>query len=400
MSKNITLKTKLLGSFASMGVIVLVVALLGWNGSSKLNRHIKMLGNNSLPSVSGWKSVSQGLTAVSAAEQALLNPQLDYVSRKIQIQEINAAFQRIDRGFKQAKATRITKADKPLYSKFIQDWQKWQQNHEQFMKLNQEFERLGILNPSAVQIELLSQGKANSSELVAAKNASAALNKLYAQVVTKNLPSFLVANNSLQKLVELNEQIGEKAKKQAYTDATQNTFWLVIVVIVGPACAIALGVFLSNAIAQSINAMIRLVASSSTEISATLQQQESTIAQQASSVNQTATTIGELGASSQQSAEQAEASAAGAHQALTLADGGTVAVQQTLEGMSTLKEKVEAIAFAILRLSEQTNQIGGISGLVADLANQTNMLALNAAVEAARAGDHGKGFGVVASTLR
>ena len=68
--------------------------------------------------------------------------------------------------------------------------------------------------------------------------------------------------------------------------------------------------------------------------------------------------------------------------------------------MSTLKDKVEAIAQAIIRLSEQTNQISGISSLVGDLANQTNMLALNAAVEAARAGVHGKGFGVVASEIR
>lgn len=68
--------------------------------------------------------------------------------------------------------------------------------------------------------------------------------------------------------------------------------------------------------------------------------------------------------------------------------------------MSTLKDKVNALAEQILHLSEQTQQIGGISELVGNLANQTNMLALNAAIEAARAGEHGKGFGVVAGEIR
>ncbi len=85
---------------------------------------------------------------------------------------------------------------------------------------------------------------------------------------------------------------------------------------------------------------------------------------------------------------------------LILTEGGTQAVQQTLKGVTTLKEQVNEIANAIIRLSEQTRQIGTISSLVGDLANQTNMLALNAAVEAARAGEHGKGFGVVATEIR
>lgn len=164
--------------------------------------------------------------------------------------------------------------------------------------------------------------------------------------------------------------------------------------------ASGLAVLFANRTTKLIQEIASSIASSSTEIAATVEQQERTVSQQASSVNQTTTTMDELGASSRQSAEQAQTSASGASQALNLAEDGTKAVQQTLKGMTILKDQVNEIALAIIRLSEQTGQIGSVSSLVGDLANQTNMLALNAAVEAARAGEHGKGFGVVATEIR
>ncbi|MBD1916164.1 methyl-accepting chemotaxis protein [Phormidium sp. FACHB-322] len=142
------------------------------------------------------------------------------------------------------------------------------------------------------------------------------------------------------------------------------------------------------------------IVTSASEIATSVEQQERSSSQQAASVSETSTTMDELGASSRQSAEQAEAAAAGAQQVLALAEGGTRAVERSLDGMGDLREKVDAIADQILRLSAQTNQIGGISSLVSDLANQTNMLALNAAVEAVRAGEHGKGFAVVSGEIR
>jgi methyl-accepting chemotaxis protein len=157
---------------------------------------------------------------------------------------------------------------------------------------------------------------------------------------------------------------------------------------------------ISSRIAQRINEAVSAISTTSTEIESTVGEHERMVTQQASAVNETTTTMEELDVSSRQSAEQAAAAATGTQQALALAEEGTKSVQHTLGGMASLKAKVEAIAEEILRLSEQTSQIGNITNLVSDLANQTNMLALNAAVEAARAGDHGRGFGVVAGEIR
>jgi len=168
--------------------------------------------------------------------------------------------------------------------------------------------------------------------------------------------------------------------------------------------ALAIGggvaILIAQSVARRLLAESGAIASSSLEIATTMEQQERTASQQAASVNETTTTMNELGASSRQAAEQSEAAAAGARHALALAENGDRAVARTLEGMQLLEAKVGAIAEQILNLSEQASQIGSISSAVGELATQTNMLALNAAVEAARAGDRGRGFNVVASEIR
>ncbi len=158
--------------------------------------------------------------------------------------------------------------------------------------------------------------------------------------------------------------------------------------------------FIFDKIIRPINQVANTIASSSTQIASTVEQQERAAMQQSTSVNQTTITMDELGASAQLSAEQAQAATASAREALTITEKGSLAVQETLESMTILKAKVEAITIEIGRLNQQSNQIGNISSVVTHLANQTNMLALNASVEAVRAGENGKGFAVIATEIR
>ena len=180
--------------------------------------------------------------------------------------------------------------------------------------------------------------------------------------------------------------------------------FLVSTLVVGSVLLVVFGAgiawLISSGIVATIDRAISSIASSSTEIAATVEEQERMASQQAASVNETTTTMDELGASSRATSQEIETAASQAMQALSLAGLGTKAVEETLKAMATLKTKVEDLQGQIMQLSEQTDRIGNISTLVSDLANQTNMLALNAAVEAVRAGEHGKGFGVVASEIR
>lgn len=149
-----------------------------------------------------------------------------------------------------------------------------------------------------------------------------------------------------------------------------------------------------------VSEAIAVISSSTNEILATIDQHERTASQQAAAANETSATLTELSASSRQSAEQAANAAAMAEKASAATVQGGDTTHQAVVAMSSLKDKMAAMADQILRLGEQTGQIGSIAILVKDLSGQINMLALNAAVEAARAGEHGKGFAVVASEVR
>ncbi|KXS31601.1 MAG: Methyl-accepting chemotaxis sensory transducer [Candidatus Gallionella acididurans] len=151
---------------------------------------------------------------------------------------------------------------------------------------------------------------------------------------------------------------------------------------------------------REINEGVGVLTSTSSEILSTTTQVASGAAETATVVSETTATVEEVKQTAQMSSQKAKYVSDSAQKASQVSQSGRKSVEDAIAGMQRIQEQMESIAESIVRLSEQSQAIGEIIATVNDLAEQSNVLAVNAAIEAAKAGEHGKGFGVVAQEVK
>ncbi|MFU8819252.1 MAG: methyl-accepting chemotaxis protein [Desulfurivibrio sp.] len=154
MLKNVKLGTKMLGGFAVVAAIILVVGLFGWRGAIQLDGHVAEIGTVRLPSIKALLEIENAMEELMAIQRTLMYERISLEQRHSYLDDFNQARETLDKTWTHFMTLPADAEEERLSEQFAQALANWHRSNDQWQQLNQRFEALGILAPAELVASL------------------------------------------------------------------------------------------------------------------------------------------------------------------------------------------------------------------------------------------------------